>query len=224
MKRLLLTIAILMGCIMIYAQEKVLSPIRHLVKPANHVEKALLTERYHFAYIAYPALADYGCIGLSFNYDNMKLTLCKQRKPTPEEENNPQITICHNRYEMKIIKEQADALFSLFTSAVYSSSFTSEESTIFDGCLHEFIVGINAGTTRSPMEENNCKHLVSITNKLCQCIEKQAPEYIDTMMNEIKELTDIFVSYYPFEISKHSVIYDIHKRNNVKGPSVGLKE
>lgn len=206
------------------AQEKVLSPIRHLVKPANHVEKALLTERYHFAYISYPALVKYGCIGLSFNYDSMKLTLCKQRKPTPEEENNPQITICHNKYEMKISKEQADALFSLFTSAVYSSSFTNEEGTKFDGCVHEFKAGTKAGTTHSPMEENNCKHLVSITNKLCQCIEKQAPESINTMMNEIKELTNIFVSYYPFEISKHSVIYDIHKRYNVKGPSVGLKE
>ena len=224
MKRLLLSLAMLMGFLGIYAQEIALSPRKHSKKTANFVEEALLTKHYQFAYIAYPTLTKYGCIGLSFSYDNMTLTLCKQRKPTPEEENNPQIKICHNKYEMKISKEQADALFSLFTSAVYSSSFTSGTSTMFDGCLYEFKAGTNAGVTRSPMEENNCKNLVRIANKLCESVEEQDSAYIDTMLDEIKVLTETFVSYYPFEISEHSVIYAIHKKYKVKGPSVGLKD
>lgn len=197
----------------------------HQYKDAHHPTNVLLTQNHEFSYFQSVAL-EYDMKGLSFNYNTMKLTFCETRYPTPKEEKiHPAYEYpWHDKYEMKISKEQADALFSLFTSAVYSASYISNDGIVMDGCFCEFTVGRRSGYTNSPSSKSNCGRLLSITRKLFECVKRHDTTAIETMMNEIKSLTNIFVSYYPCEFPKDSYIYDIHKRNNVKGPSVGMKD
>lgn len=217
MRKLLFIITILGVTIGMNAQNQ-------LLKPTTKAKSILLTNKHEFAYMEFSG-HEYGIIGLSFDYDNMTLVLCESREPTPDEyiidpnSNYP----WHNKHEMKITKEQADAIFSLFTSAVFSSSYLSEGFPTMGGCIYLFSAGPRSATTHSPYSKSNCGHLVNIAKKLCKCVKEQSTTAIDTMLKEIKSLTDVFISFYPCKVDKASWIYAIHKENKVKGPSVGLE-
>ena len=226
MKKIFLTIAILMGLVEMNAQQLLLMPSSD-VRPlsAHHPENVLLKYNSQFTYMETGSF-EYEIRGLSFDYTSMTLTLCETRDPTPEEAKIFSVNEYpwHNKYEMKISKEQADALFSLFTSAVYSSNYIdSDKIQTADGCNYEFSVNRRSAITTSPGSKTNCGRLVSVTRKVCQSVKGLNPKNIDALMNEMKDLTDIFVSYYPIKFSEGSVIYYIHKKYKVKGPSVGLK-
>lgn len=227
MKRILITLTLLLGIAYIQAQDKILSPTSTDKYPdLNHPTNVLLVKDCEFCYYQSGTLDEFDKKGLSFNYDTMTLTFCETREPTPEEEKrDPTYSYTwHNKYEMKINKEQADALFSLFTSAVYSSSYMSEGGFVMDGSYCGFTAGRQTAYTNSPSSKSNCGRLLKVVWKLCQCVKDQDTTAIDKMMNEIKSLTDIFISYYPCEIQKDSYIYALHKKYKVKGPSVGLKD
>ena len=227
MKRFLITITLLLGIVHMQAQDKILVPTStYKHKDSNHPWNVLLTNNCEFCFYLSGTLEEFDKKGLSFNYDTMTLTFCETREPTPDEEKiDSELKYpWHNKYELKINKEQADALFSLFTSAVYSSSYMGENGFTTDGSYYEFTVGKRSGCTNSPSSKSNCGRLLRIVWKLFQHVKEQNPTAIDGMMNEIKSLTDIFVSYYPCEIPKDSYIYNIHKKLKVKGPSVGLKD
>lgn len=227
MKRILITIILSLGIAYIQAQDKLLMPTAtSKYKDANHPTNVLLTKNCEFCYYQSGTLDEFNKQGLSFNYDNMTLTYCETRVPTPEEEKkDPKFKYpWHNKYEMVINKEQADALFSLFTAVVYSSSYMGEDGFIMDGSYCRFTAGQRSGCTNSPSSKSNCGRLLRIVWKLFQHVKEQNPTAIDGMMNEIKSLTDIFISYYPCEIPKNSYIYNIHKKHKVKGNSVGLKD
>lgn len=226
MKRLLLTLAMFMGFLGIHAQEILLMPAtNYKILPAHHPERVLLKYNAHFSYME-TSVFEYEIRGLSFDYKNMTLTLCETREPTPQEAEVFSLYEYpwHNKYEMKISKDQADALFSLFTSAIYTSSYIDgDKIKPIDGCIYRFNTSIYSASTIAPGATTNCGRLVSIARKVCQSVKNQTPERIDALMDEIKALTDVFISYYPFEFNKGSVMYFIHKENKVKGPSVGLK-
>lgn len=226
MKRILLIIAILLGVVNMNAQHLLLMPYPHGQSlSANHPENVLLKYSSQFTYMETGSF-EYEIRGLSFDYSSMTLTLCETRDPTPEEAKvfSANEYPWHNKYEMKITKEQADALFSLFTSAVYSSNYIdSDRIPTTDGCFYQFSVSHYSAATTSPGSKTNCGRLVSVARKVCQSVKSQNPENINTLMNEIKDLTDIFISYYPFDFNKGSIMYHIHKEYKVKGPSVGLK-
>lgn len=226
MKRLLLTLTVLMGFMGIYAQEILLMPSTEgQIMDAHHPINVLLKYNAHFTYMESVEF-EYEIRGLSFEYKTMTLTLCETRDPTPEEAKifSSQEYPWHDKYEMKISKEQADALFSLFTSAVYTSShIDSDKIKPIEGCTYRFSAYPYSGSTISPASTSNCGRLVSIARKVCQSVKSQDSAKLDALMNDITALTDVFISYYPFEFNKRSLIYSKHKRNKVKGPSVGLK-
>ena len=227
MKRFLITITLLLGIVHMQAQDKILVPTStYKHKDSNHPWNVLLTNNCEFCFYLSGTLEEFDKKGLSFNYDTMTLTFCETREPTPDEEKiDSELKYpWHNKYELKINKEQADALFSLFTSAVYSSNYiVSDRIPTADGCFYQFSVSHYSAATTSPGSKTNSGRLVSVARKVCQSVKSQNPENINTLMNEIKDLTDIFISYYPFDFNKGSIMYHIHKEYKVKGPSVGLK-
>lgn len=226
MKRLLFIIAMLVGYAGIFAQQITLEPTNFVQSlSAHHPHNVLLSPNAHFSYME-NGLFEYQISGLSFNYESMTLTLCETRDPTPKEAEiySADEYPWHNKYEMKITKEQADALFSLFTAAVYSSNYIGSDGLqTSDGCLYRFTANRRSAKTVSPDSKTNCGRLVTVARKVCQSVKAQNASGIDALINEMAALTDIFISYYPLEFSKHSVMYEIHKRYKVKGPSVGLK-
>lgn len=220
MKQYFTLFIFLLTLIPIHAQYNVLMPVE--IYKEEEKKCGLLTHDNQFAFLSYPTFSPWGQKGLSFDYGSMTLTLRIAREPTPEEYDTSPSYTWHNQYEIKIDKTIADALFSLFTSAIYSASFMGDTSMIMDGCYYEFHIGnMYGGYTRSPNTKSNCGRLVKIAEEVCRCVKNQDTAFLKSLLNEMYALTDIFVSYYPFEVPKW-IIYDIHKRNKVKGPSVGL--
>ena len=152
----------------------------------------------------------------------MTLTLRETREPTPSEYNLSSEYPWNNQYELKISKTQADALYSLFTSAVCASSNLGDDFGVMDGTYYEFHAHPYGGHTRSPGSKSNCGRLVNIVKKVCQCVKEQDTTTLDILFEEMETLTDIFVSLYPVEIPKHFQLKYRHKRNKVKGKSMGL--
>ena len=218
MKRHLCLFIFLLSLLPILAQNRVLMPTKKDIQKTN----ILLTHNHEFAFLSSSAMAYWGKLGLSFSYASMTLTLRITREPTPEEFDTNPYYQWHDQYELKVDKTTADALFSLFTSAIYSASFIGDDMLVMDGCLYEFrIGGMYAGYTRSPNAKSNCGRLVKVTEEVCRCVKNQDKEKLNSLLNEMYALTNIFISYYPFEVPKW-IIYDIHKKYKVKGPSVGL--
>jgi hypothetical protein len=222
MKRHLCLFIFLLSLLSIQAQNKVLMPTT--IREANETEKVLLKPNNQFAFLSLPSFAVWEDRGLSFDYASMTLTLRITREPTTKEYDTKPDYPWHNQYELKVDKIMADALFSLFTAAIYSASSIVDDALLMDGCLYIFqIGGMYKGITRSPDAESNCGRLVKIVKKVCHCDKNQDKASLKLSLNEIYALTDIFISHYPLEVPEAQwKIYDIHKRYKVKGPSVGL--
>ena len=209
---------LILSLLPIQAQNKVLKPC----DLNSHNPSKLLIPNNEFAFLSSPSFIKWGHIGLSFSYSSMTLTLRVTREPTPEEFDTKPNYPWYNQYKLKVDKEIADALFSLFTSAIYSASFIGDDRIVMDGCLYEFQIGsIYAGYTRSPDTKSNCGRLVKITEKVCYYVKNQDMASLSSLLSEVYVLTDIFTSYYPFAVPKW-IIYNLHKKHKVKGPSVGL--
>lgn len=200
-------------------QQRILMPLGFINSDKQNL---LLTQNNDFAFLSYPTFSLYHDEGLSFNYATMTLTLRETREPTPSEYNLSSEYPWNNQYELKINKTQADALYSLFTSAVCASSNLGDDFGVMDGTYYEFHAHPYGGHTRSPGSKSNCGRLVNIVKKVCQCVKEQDTTTLDILFEEMETLTDIFVSLYPVEIPKHFELKYRHKRNKVKGKSMGL--
>ena len=222
MKRHLCLFIFLLSLLFIQAQNKVLMTTE--IREANQTDKVLSKPNNQFAFLSFPSFALWGFKGLSFDYASMTLTLRITREPTTKEYDTNPYYPWHNQYELKVDKIMADALFSLFTAAIYSASSIVNHPLLTDGCLYRFqIEGMYEGITRSPDAESNCGRLVKIAEKVCQCVKDQDKASLKSLLNKIYALTDIFVSHYPSEVPNAQwKIYEIHKKYKVKGPSVGL--
>ena len=222
MRRHLCLFIFLLSLLSIQAQNKVLMPTT--IREANETEKVLLKPNNQFAFLSFPSFAVWEDRGLSFDYASRTLTLRITREPTTKEYDTKPDYPWHNQYELKVDKIMADALFSLFTAAIYSASSIVNHPLLMDGCLYIFqIGGMYKGITRSPDAESNCGRLVKIAEKVCQCVKDQDKASLKSLLNKIYALTDIFVSHYPLEVPNAQwKIYEIHKKYKVKGPSVGL--
>ena len=146
----------------------------------------------------------------------MKLTLRKTRSP---KENEPSIVI--DKYELKLNKEQADAIYSLFTAAVYSSSLLADAS-ILDGETYTFGAYPDAAEIIPYYKGSNGYHLTQIADMLCECVQTNNLERINDNLKDIKDLTDKFVERYPCKPSENSAIRFHHSTYQVKGKSMGL--
>lgn len=195
---------------------------RMLVPDRASSDKTLLTSSYDFAFTAYVSFPPFQNTGLSFSYSTMTLTLNEEREPTPEEFHLHPNRKQSNKYELKINKEQADALYSLFTSAVYSSSFLGDDCFVMDGTFYTFSVFHYGGNTRSPEGKSNCGQLVNIANEVCRSVKNKDMTILNGLLDKMETLTKVFVSFYPTEIPKFSILKEVHKTNKVKGPSMGL--
>ena len=123
--------------------------------------------------------------------------------------------------ELTLTKEQADALYSLFTAAVCSSSYL-DDCLVLDGDMHTFVAYPYAAHVNPAIEGSNGDKMREIASMLYKSIETKDASLIDKNMPEIKELTDKFIALYPCKPTSCDVMLMRHQRNQVKGKSMGL--
>jgi hypothetical protein len=199
------------------AQQELLVPSQNYKKYDSELIKALIPEGFNqFWLLKKPSMFMYQDVSLVFQYQTMKLTLRKTRSP---KENEPSIVI--DKYELKLNKEQADAIYSLFTAAVYSSSLLADAS-ILDGETYTFGAYPDAAEIIPYYKGSNGYHLTEIADMLCECVQTNNLERINDNLKDIKDLTDKFVERYPCKPSEDSAIRFHHGTYQVKGKSMGL--
>jgi hypothetical protein len=199
------------------AQQELLVPSQNYKKYDSELVKALIPEGFNqFWLLKKPSMFMYQDVSLVFQYQTMKLTLRKTRSP---KENEPSIVI--DKYELKLNKEQADAIYSLFTAAVYSSSLLADAS-ILDGETYTFGAYPDAAEIIPYYKGSNGYHLTEIADMLCECVQTNNLERINDNLKDIKDLTDKFVERYPCKPSEDSAIRFHHGTYQVKGKSMGL--
>jgi hypothetical protein len=199
------------------AQQELLVPSQNYKKYDSELVKALIPEGFNqFWLLKKPSMFLYQDESLVFQYQTMKLTLRKTRSP---KENEPSIVI--DKYELKLNKEQADAIYSLFTAAVYSSSVLADAS-ILDGETYTFGAYPDAAEIIPYYKGSNGYHLTQIADMLCECVQTNNLERINDNLKDIKDLTDKFVERYPCKPSEDSAIRFHHGTYQVKGKSMGL--
>jgi hypothetical protein len=199
------------------AQQELLVPSQNYKKYDSELVKALIPEGFNqFWLLKKPSMFMYQDESLVFQYQTMKLTLRKTRSP---KENEPSIVI--DKYELKLNKEQADAIYSLFTAAVYSSSLLADAS-ILDGETYTFGAYPDAAEIIPYYKGSNGYHLTQIADMLCECVQTNNLERINDNLKDIKDLTDKFVERYPCKPSEDSAIRFHHGTYQVKGKSMGL--
>ena len=153
--------------------------------------------------------------GLSFRYRTMKLTLRTLMDSRTSDEKKVDVK------ELTLTKEQADALYSLFTAAVCSSSYL-DDCLVLDGDMHTFVAYPYAAHVNPAIEGSNGDKMREIASMLYKSIETKDASLIDKNMPEIKELTDKFIALYPCKPTSCDVMLMRHQRNQVKGKSMGL--
>jgi hypothetical protein len=199
------------------AQQELLVPSQNYKKYDSELVKALIPEGFNqFWLLKKPSMFLYQDESLVCQYQTMKLTLRKTRSP---KENEPSIVI--DKYELKLNKEQADAIYSLFTAAVYSSSLLADAS-ILDGETYTFGAYPDAAEIIPYYKGSNGYHLTQIADMLCECVQTNNLERINDNLKDIKDLTDKFVERYPCKPSENSAIRFHHSTYQVKGKSMGL--
>lgn len=217
MKRLLLLSFLLSTMTIAKAQQELLIPSQSYKEYATELVKALIPEdTKQFWLLKKPSLMKNQEASLVFQYQTMKLTLRETRNPKG---NEPKTVI--DKYELKLNKEQADAIYSLFTAAVYSSSLLADEG-ILDGTTYTFGAFPDAAEIVPYYKGSNGYHLTEIADMLCECVKTNNPKRIDESLEDIKDLTKKFVARYPCKPSESSAIYFHHSSYRVKGPSMGL--
>ena len=152
--------------------------------------------------------------GLSFRYRTMKLTLRTLLDSQTSDEKKVDVQ------ELTLTKEQADALYSLFTAPVCSSSYL-DDCLIIDGDMYTFVAYPYAAHV-NPLEGTNGGRMREIAIMLYKSIETKDASLIDKNMPKIKELTDKFIALYPCKPTGCDVMLMRHQRNQVKGKSMGL--
>ena len=153
---------------------------------------------------------------LSFSYRTMMLTV--RTKLLSQKDGS----ISVDKQQIKLTKEQADALYSLFTAAVCSSSYLNDVM-ILDGTPHVFVAYPYVAEINPYHEGTNGYRLCELTDVLFESVKTKNPKLIDDNMKTIKELTDRFIALYPCKPSSSSAIHYHHVRNQVKGNSMGLE-
>ena len=217
MRRILLFLFLLSSMTIVKAQQELLVPSQNYKRYDSELVKALIPEETkQFWLLKKTSMSLYQDESLVFQYQTMKLTLRKTRCP---KENEPPIVI--DKYELKLNKEQADAIYSLFTAAVYSSSLLAD-AQILDGVTYTFGAFPDAAEIIPYYKGSNGYHLTEIADMLCECVQTNDLERINDNLKEIKDLTDKFVAHYPCKPSETSAIRFHHSSYQVKGKSMGL--
>jgi hypothetical protein len=94
--------------------------------------------------------------------------------------------------EVEISKETAELINDLFTAAVYTVKYASEDGTIgLDGTTYYFSVfyyGMKSGTTWSPSKDSKMGQLVEICQELINSTEKEEKPNAN-LLESIKQLT-----------------------------------
>lgn len=207
MKKSIFTFCLLAISCIVFAQNNRVHP----TSPPDI--KAILEDNYDFRVSIFHAMSESSCV-LSFSYETMILSI-------------HEIELDIKKHHMKLNKEQADALFSLFTAAICSAGIEKKDN---DNILEPtdqnpiFVevsryCGIFFDITS---KGSNCDRLKDVIYTLIQCVKENQPIAIDKEMKEIKALTQEFIKLYEENPQGKKEILDLHQKYKVKGPSMGL--
>ena len=216
MKKSIFTFCLLAISLMAFADQKHrLIPISPISNNQLH-EATLMKERVFGIHCDH--LPSDKSEGLSFSYETMNLSYSIT---IPLEQNKGNL-FATNKYQMKLSKEHADAIFSLITAAICSASEKEESTPIFDGTPFYLNISQYYGTFKVPEDASNCYRLESIIYTLMKCTKEQTPTIIDENMDEIKALTNEFIKLYETNPQEKQEIFDLHKKYRVKGSAMNL--